>query len=318
MADQQKWRGQGTLISRADSINRALDQVGEKWCLLILQEVFLGINSFGEMVEAAGVSRGVLSNRLNWLQSVGCLRKFSDTGPQRKPHYHLTTKSIELYDSALMAVAWERRFYPTKKSRALRLTHLACGREFVPEMRCDCCDAVLESDDVTYEAGAGASLDHRAIKVWRRSSIRLHRHAEADRLLLNLVDILGNRWTANVVALALCGLRRFDQFLRALPIATNILTVRLRALVEEGIFVRSQYSARPIRYEYRLTEKGKALFPWFLALLHWGDAWCYPDKQGNPLNVIHKTCGHRVHGRVACSVCRQPLKAHQVESLAQG
>ena len=46
------------LITRASSVNRALDQIGDKWCLLILQEVFWGINSFSEMLSATGVSRG--------------------------------------------------------------------------------------------------------------------------------------------------------------------------------------------------------------------------------------------------------------------
>ncbi|MFK8019565.1 MAG: winged helix-turn-helix transcriptional regulator, partial [Pseudomonadales bacterium] len=41
-----------------------MDQIGDKWCLLIIQEVFWGINSFNEMKETMGVSRGVLSDRL--------------------------------------------------------------------------------------------------------------------------------------------------------------------------------------------------------------------------------------------------------------
>ena len=56
------------LRTRASSINRALDQIGDKWCLLIIQEVFWGINTFSGMLEATGVSRGVLSNRLKWLR----------------------------------------------------------------------------------------------------------------------------------------------------------------------------------------------------------------------------------------------------------
>ena len=56
----------GEFTTRASSINRALDQIGDKWCLLIIQEVLWGINSFNEMMAAMGVSRGVLSNRLKW------------------------------------------------------------------------------------------------------------------------------------------------------------------------------------------------------------------------------------------------------------
>ena len=100
-----------TLLTRASSINRALDQIGDKWCLLIIQEVFWGINTFSEMLEATGVSRGVLSDRLRWLESVECLRKDVESHGPRRPVYHLTHKSVELYDSALMAINWERRYF---------------------------------------------------------------------------------------------------------------------------------------------------------------------------------------------------------------
>ena len=43
------------LITRASSINRALYQIGDKWCMLIIQEVLWGINTFNEMMEAMGV-----------------------------------------------------------------------------------------------------------------------------------------------------------------------------------------------------------------------------------------------------------------------
>ena len=79
--------------TKASSINRALDQIGDRWCLLILQEVFWGVNTFGQMLAGTGASKGVLSDRLNWLQSIDCLRKDNSA---RHPVYHLTKKSIEL------------------------------------------------------------------------------------------------------------------------------------------------------------------------------------------------------------------------------
>ena len=80
------------LITRASSINRALDQIGDKWCLLIIQEVFWGINSFTEMMAAMGVSRGVLSDRLKWLQSVDCLRQVPESEGGKRMRYQLTPK----------------------------------------------------------------------------------------------------------------------------------------------------------------------------------------------------------------------------------
>ena len=58
------------MITRASSINRALDQIGDKWCLLIIQEVFWGINTFSEMRITIGASNGVLADRLKWLVSI--------------------------------------------------------------------------------------------------------------------------------------------------------------------------------------------------------------------------------------------------------
>ncbi len=113
----------GEFTTRASSINRALDQIGDKWCLLIIQEVLWGINSFNEMMEATGVSRGVLSNRLKWLQEVDCLRREESSADSRRPRYHLTRKSVDLYDSALMAVMWERRWYQHASSTPASPTH---------------------------------------------------------------------------------------------------------------------------------------------------------------------------------------------------
>ena len=112
------------LITRASSINRALDQIGDKWCLLILQEVFWGINSFTEMMAATGVSRGVLSDRLKWLQSVDCLRQVPERKGGKRMRYHLTSKSVDLYDNALMALSWERQFFSTPQLDDVALTHV--------------------------------------------------------------------------------------------------------------------------------------------------------------------------------------------------
>ena len=64
-----------SIETRASSINRALDQIGDMWTILILQEIFWGINTFGDMLAATGASRGILSNRLEWLQQIECLKK---------------------------------------------------------------------------------------------------------------------------------------------------------------------------------------------------------------------------------------------------
>ncbi len=305
------------IITRASSINRALDQIGDKWCLLIIQEVFWGINSFNDMMDAMGVSRGVLSNRLQWLQEVGCLRRETESEGARRPRYHLTAKSIELYDAALMAINWERRWFSNPALDRVELVH-SCGRSFVPEMRCSACDGLVQADDVTYAPGPGATRDIREKKVRRRSSISISAVPSQRALYKNLINIVGDRWTANLVALAFHRLSRFDEFHRELPVATNILSDRLKFLVDEGIFEQLPYQQRPVRHAYHLTGKGRDLFPWFLALLQWGDKWCDPQQQGKPMLLTHSPCGRPMHGEVRCSECRQPVRAHEVVFTRDG
>jgi DNA-binding HxlR family transcriptional regulator len=304
--------------TRASSINRALDEIGDKWCLLILQEVFWGINSFNEMMAAMGVSRGVLSNRLKWLQSVGCLRR-DQAGPgSGRPRYHLTAKSIELYDSALMAIRWERRWFQTPELDRVALIHHNCGRAFTPQMHCGACDDLVQSDDARYKPGPGATRDVREKKVRRRSSISIGEVPSKRAIYKNLVNLVGDRWTSNVIALAYHGLTRFDEFHQELPVATNILSDRLRFLVDHGIFEQFAYQDRPRRYEYHLTERGKDLFPWFLSLLQWGDKWCDPGGLGRPMLVKHTACGNLLIAEVRCNQCGEKLNAHEVDFSLDG
>ncbi len=94
--------------TRASSLNRALDQIGDRWSLLIVGDVLWGMHSFGELLAATGISRGVLTNRLKWLESIDCLQRRYPEGNLRRPSYHMTRKSVDLYDFALMWLAWGR------------------------------------------------------------------------------------------------------------------------------------------------------------------------------------------------------------------
>jgi DNA-binding HxlR family transcriptional regulator len=301
------------LLTRASSINRALDQIGDKWCLLILQEVFWGINSFNEMMAAMGVSRGVLADRLKWLQSIDCLRRDGDEGGGKRQRYHLTKKSMELYDGALMAINWERRFFETPELDAIELVHRKCGKPFKPELRCGSCLEEISVWDVSYKPGSGATQDERDKKVRRRSSISVMDVPSNRSSYRNLIHLVGDRWTANLIALSFHRLTRFDQFHEQLPVATNILSDRLKFLVHQGVFTQTAYQQRPLRYEYHLTEKGEALFPWFLTLLQWGDKWCDPDGGGKPMRLTHQPCGRSLRAKTVCSACGGVLKAHQVD-----
>ncbi len=106
------------------------------------------------------------------------------------------------------------------------------------------------------------------------------------------VDLLGDAWMILILRDAFYGVRRFEDFQSQLGIGRNVLTQRLRALVEAGILRREAYQERPVRHEYRLTERGRALFDVVLALMRFGDDWLAPD--GAPVVLRARVSGERV------------------------
>ena len=90
--------------------------------------------------------------------------------------------------------------------------------------------------------------------------------------LARTLAVVGDRWTLMILRDAFLRVRRFEDFEKSLGIARRVLSERLALLVREGILTKLPYRERPLRYEYRLTEKGIGLFPAIISLVHWGDA----------------------------------------------
>ena len=125
------------------------------------------------------------------------------------------------------------------------------------------------------------------------------------------LSVVGERWTLLVLREAFLRTRRFEDFQAHLGVTRHLLADRLRRLVEHGILERVRYQEKPARYEYRLTEKGRDLYPVIVALLRWGDRWM-TGEAGPPLMLVHKACGHRMHPTLVCPDCGEPIGARDV------
>ena len=84
------------------------------------------------------------------------------------------------------------------------------------------------------------------------------------------LDVIGDWWSLLIVRDALRGMRRFSEFHKSLGVSRNILTMRLRALVAQGILEMIPAADGSAYREYRLTEKGRGLFKVLVALSQWG------------------------------------------------
>jgi DNA-binding HxlR family transcriptional regulator len=125
------------------------------------------------------------------------------------------------------------------------------------------------------------------------------------------LEVLGERWTLLVLRESFQRVRRFEDFQRKLGIARNVLTDRLGRLVDEGILRRERYQDRPARFEYRLTDKGRDLWPVMMTLMQWGDRY-YADSDGPPVLVRHRDCGGEVTNHLTCAKCGSELGPRDV------
>lgn len=107
------------------------------------------------------------------------------------------------------------------------------------------------------------------------------------------LDVLGDWWNPLILRECLYGNSRFDEIQEWLGISRNILTRRLKELVEAGLLEKSTYQDSPVRYEYLLTEKGHDACSVLLALLSFGERWYF--EQGNPpIELRDRATGKRV------------------------
>jgi DNA-binding HxlR family transcriptional regulator len=128
--------------------------------------------------------------------------------------------------------------------------------------------------------------------------------------------IVGEKWTFLVLREAFNGVRRFDDIRRRTSAPRQILSDRLTRLVAQGLLRKAPYreAGQRARSEYRLTEKGLALFPLIVALLEWGDT--YAVSPAGPLvELSHRDCGAPVRLQLRCAEGHDVASAREVTPL---
>ena len=124
------------------------------------------------------------------------------------------------------------------------------------------------------------------------------------------IEILGDRWIFLILREAFFGVRYYDGFKNNLGIATNILSDRLKTLVEHEILNREKEKDGR-RFRYRLTAKGLDLYPVTLGFMQWGDKWL-AGHEGPPLKLTHASCGQRLIGVWSCTACGEVIDPREV------
>ena len=124
------------------------------------------------------------------------------------------------------------------------------------------------------------------------------------------LEVVGEWWTLLIVRDAVLGITRFDDWQRRLGIARNVLSARLDALVDHGILERRRYQEEPERFEYRLTQAGRDLYPAVIAIMKWGDE--HLSQETGPPVLLRHSCGEEADPVLVCNHCGGALHPHDV------
>lgn len=122
--------------------------------------------------------------------------------------------------------------------------------------------------------------------------------------------VIGDRWAFMIIRECYLGVRRFKELQQRTGAARGTLASRLRALVDHGVLYKNPYQDRPLRHEYRLTDKGFDLYPIVLMMWRWEQVW--GDQHYLPATLTHEACGQALVPVCRCRHCEQKVRPQDV------
>jgi DNA-binding HxlR family transcriptional regulator len=142
------------------SIARTLEVIGERWTMLIVRDVFLGLRRFDEIQGDLGIARNVLASRLDRLVEAGVVERQPYQDRPTRYEYRLTDKGLDLWPVMAELILWGDRHAPAAGGPPVVYRHRGCGGTLGSGRRCEVCGTLVERREVSVEAGPGAEPDH--------------------------------------------------------------------------------------------------------------------------------------------------------------
>jgi DNA-binding HxlR family transcriptional regulator len=126
------------------------------------------------------------------------------------------------------------------------------------------------------------------------------------------IGVVGERWTLLLLREFFLGSRRFESLQAHTGMSSRALSDRLARLERSGVIARTAYQERPLRHEYRLTDKGLDLYPIVVSMTLWGDRWARRKGEAPPARLRHKDCGQVFKPALTCAACGASAGARDV------
>jgi DNA-binding HxlR family transcriptional regulator len=142
------------------SIAGALEVVGERWSLLIIRDVFLGVRRFDQLQADLGIARNVLQTRLTGLVEQGVLEKRLYVDHPPRYEYRLTDKGLDLWPTLVSLMYWGDAYAAPAGGPPVLLEHRGCGGAVDAHRICAACAERLSARDVLARPGPGVAPGH--------------------------------------------------------------------------------------------------------------------------------------------------------------
>jgi DNA-binding HxlR family transcriptional regulator len=149
-----------TYDTQVCSIAGALEVFGERWTLLILRDVFLGVRRFDEIQRDLGIARNVLRDRLRLLVDEGIVERRRYQERPERFEYRLTDKGQDLWPVLHAVMSWGDKHVSGPGREPTLVEHRDCGGRIDERRVCERCGAIVGARDVRATAGPGATPDH--------------------------------------------------------------------------------------------------------------------------------------------------------------
>jgi DNA-binding HxlR family transcriptional regulator len=140
------------------SLARGLDLIGDWWSPLIIRDLFLNVVRFDDLVEDLGISRNLLTRRLNALVRSGIVARHAYQRRPRRYEYRLTEAGRDLVPAILALTAWGDRWAQPKEGSPMLFVHKTCGHQFQPQVTCSACGEAITGDAVKTLGGPGGAM----------------------------------------------------------------------------------------------------------------------------------------------------------------
>jgi DNA-binding HxlR family transcriptional regulator len=155
--------------SQSCSIAGALEVVGERWSLLIVRDILLGLRRFDELQAHLGIARNVLQTRLERLREHGVIERVPYQQHPLRHEYRLTDKGLDLWPAIVALMKWGDRYAAPEGGPAVLIEHRGCGGSVDEHRICERCGAKLKARDAVGRPGPGASPNHPLLRRVNRT-----------------------------------------------------------------------------------------------------------------------------------------------------